>query len=66
MKLLLSLLVVANILLFGWFRGWMAPLGGDGREPQRLERQVAPERLRPVPPGPMQSEPAAPGAPSGA
>jgi sirohydrochlorin ferrochelatase len=48
MKLLLSLLVVANILLFGWFRGWMAPLGGDGREPERMQRQVSPDRLRPV------------------
>ncbi|MFN7645302.1 MAG: hypothetical protein ACK5PW_19835 [Burkholderiales bacterium] len=49
MKLLLSLLVVANVLLFGWFRGWMSPFGGDGRDPGRLERQVEPERLRIVP-----------------
>jgi hypothetical protein len=49
MKLLLSLLVVANVLLFGWFRGWMAPFGGDGRDPGRIERQVEPERLRIVP-----------------
>lgn len=48
MKLLLTLLVVANILLFGWFRGWMAPLGGDGREPERMQRQVSPDRLRVV------------------
>jgi len=60
MKLLLSLLVVANILLFGWFRGWMAPLGGDGREQQRLERQVAPERLRAV--GDDQAAPAGAGS----
>jgi len=57
MKLLLSLLVVANILLFGWFRGWMAPLGGDGREPQRMERQVSPERLRLAPPDPAPTGP---------
>ena len=49
MKLFLSLLVVANVLLFGWFRGWMAPFGGDGREPQRLERQLRPEQLRVLP-----------------
>jgi hypothetical protein len=49
MKLFLSLLVVANVLLFGWFRGWMAPFGGDGRDPGRIERQVEPERLRIVP-----------------
>lgn len=49
MKLLLSLLVVANVLLFGWLRGWMAPFGGDGREPGRVERQVAPDALRVLP-----------------
>lgn len=49
MKLLLSLLVVANVLLFGWFRGWMAPFGSDGRDPGRIERQLEPERLRIVP-----------------
>jgi hypothetical protein len=49
MKLLLSLLVVANVLLFGWLRGWMAPLGGDGREPQRLAAQVEPDQIRVVP-----------------
>ena len=49
MKLLLSLLVVANVLLFGWLRGWMAPFGGDGREPGRLGRQVAPDALRVLP-----------------
>jgi len=46
MKLFLSLLVVANVLLFGWFRGWMAPFGGDGREPGRVDRQVEPQQLR--------------------
>jgi hypothetical protein len=49
MKLALTLLVVANLLLFGWFRGWMAPFGGDGREPGRLERQVQPQQLRILP-----------------
>ena len=49
MKLVLSLLVVANVLLFGWLRGWMAPFGGDGREPGRMERQVSPDALRIVP-----------------
>ena len=46
MKLLISALVVANLLLLGWLRGWMAPFGGDGREPARVERQVEPQRLR--------------------
>ena len=52
MKLALTLLVVANLLLFGWFRGWMAPFGGDGREPGRLDRQVQPQQLRILPPAP--------------
>jgi hypothetical protein len=66
MKLFLSLLVVANVLLFGWFRGWMAPFGGDGRDPGRIERQVDPERLRIVP-GPRTGPGAAGGdAPAGA
>jgi len=46
MKPLLVFLVVANVLLFGWFRGWMAPLGGDGRDPQRIQREVQPNELR--------------------
>lgn len=40
-------LIVANVLLFGWFRGWMLPLGGgDGREPQRFGRQHDEQRVR--------------------
>ena len=46
MKALLALLVIANLLLYGWFHGWLSPYGGDGREPQRMARQVMPERLR--------------------
>lgn len=69
MKLFLTALVVANLLVFGWFRGWMAPFGGDGREPQRIERQVEPQRLRVVPAtraatGAAPASPAA-GAPAG-
>lgn len=49
MKALLALLVIGNLLLYAWFQGWMAPYGGDGREPQRMTRQVMPERVRIVP-----------------
>jgi hypothetical protein len=63
MKLVLTLLVVANVLLFGWFRGWMAPLGGDGREPGRMDRQVGEERVRVVPPERL-SAPGAGGRPN--
>ncbi|MEI7446046.1 MAG: hypothetical protein WCK28_14245, partial [Burkholderiales bacterium] len=67
MKGFLSLLVVANLLLFAWFRGWMAPFGGDGRDPQRIERQVAPERLRVVSgPKPASGGAATPAAGGGA
>jgi len=67
MKLLLTLLVVANVLLFGWFRGWMAPLGGDGRDPARLSRQVGEDRVRVLPGATPADGPSAPGAaaPSG-
>jgi hypothetical protein len=64
MKLLLSLLVVANVLLFGWFRGWMAPLGGDGRDPGRIARQVQPEQIRVLPTAPPPGTGTAPGGPS--
>lgn len=46
MKVLLALLVIANLLLYGWFHGWLSPYGGEGRDPQRMARQVMPERLR--------------------
>jgi hypothetical protein len=63
MKLLLSLLVVANVLLFGWLRGWMAPLGGDGREPQRMASQIEPQQIRVLPAArPTGAEPATRGA----
>lgn len=42
-------LLLANLVLFAWFRGWMAPYGGDGRDPARLERQTSADRIRVVP-----------------
>jgi hypothetical protein len=62
MRLLIVLLVAANVLLYGWFQGWMRPYGGDGREPARMDRQQDAERLRIVPTAP----PAAQGAATGA
>ena len=50
MRLLVLALVVLNLLLFAWSRGWLpAPGAGDAasvREPQRLERQVRPQAVR--------------------
>jgi len=56
MKYLIGALVVANLLCFAWFNGWMAPLGGDGREPDRITRQIEPQRLRIVPSSRLQSD----------
>jgi hypothetical protein len=50
MKYLIGALVVANLLALAWFNGWMAPLGGDPREPDRIASQIDPQRLRIVPP----------------
>jgi hypothetical protein len=62
MRLLIVLLVAANVLLYGWFQGWMRPYGGDGREPARMDRQKDAERLRIVPTPPPVAQGAATGA----
>jgi cell division protein FtsN len=45
-----ALLLLANGLYFAWMQGLLAAFGwpppADPREPQRLERQIAPERVR--------------------
>lgn len=46
MKLLLLLLVAANLALFAWQQGAFGGLPASGREPERLARQIAPERLQ--------------------
>ncbi|MCU0813094.1 MAG: hypothetical protein MUC32_01780 [Burkholderiaceae bacterium] len=50
MRLLVLALVVLNLLLFAWSRGWLPAPGAGGaasaREPQRLERQVRPDAVR--------------------
>ena len=48
------LLLLANLLFFGWARGWLAPgwpppRHGE-REPERLAAQVRPERVAVLPP----------------
>lgn len=46
----IALLLLANGLYFAWMQGLLAVIGwpppADPREPQRLERQIAPERVR--------------------
>jgi hypothetical protein len=49
LRVLLALLVLANVLFFFWARGWLGaawpPPGQSQREPERLAAQVRPERL---------------------
>ena len=49
LRALLAVLLLANLVFFGWARGWFAPAwpaprAGE-REPARLAAQVAPERV---------------------
>lgn len=73
MRGLLALLIVANLLAFAVFQGWLSPWFHAEREPQRLVEQRSPERLRVVPlqrlrpaPGssPAPSAPSAPASPA--
>jgi hypothetical protein len=43
--LLLSLLAI-NLALFAWLHGWFGAVPVSGREPSRLDQQVAAERIR--------------------
>ena len=49
MKTLAALLVVANLVAFAWWQGLLDRWVPGSREPQRLEAQIAPERLKLVP-----------------
>jgi hypothetical protein len=46
MKLAFLLLVLANLLLFAWQQGAFGRLAEAGREPERVSRQIEPERFR--------------------
>jgi hypothetical protein len=50
LRLLVLVLVLANAGFYAWTQGWLAPLlpaqGQGEREPDRLARQVHPERVR--------------------
>ena len=46
MKLALLLLVLVNLLLFAWQQGAFGRFGEAGREPERVARQIEPERFR--------------------
>jgi cell division protein FtsN len=46
MKLAFLLLALANIVFFAWKQGLFGGLPDTGREPERVNRQVEPERVR--------------------
>ncbi|MFX7853817.1 hypothetical protein ABTK08_19905, partial [Acinetobacter baumannii] len=52
MRVVVVLLLAANLLLFTWSRGWLYAVTGlpaeAGREPQRLAAQQHPERIQPL------------------
>jgi hypothetical protein len=55
LRAIVLLLVAANLLFFSWTQGWLDSLTGlrphPEREPERLSRQVHPERITLLPPG---------------
>jgi hypothetical protein len=46
MRKLFLVLLALNLALFGWLRGLLGTPVGEGREPARLEQQIAAERIR--------------------
>jgi hypothetical protein len=51
MRYVVLLLIVANVLLFAWNRGWIgggATVSDSAREPERLARQIAADRVQVV------------------
>ncbi len=45
LRLILLLLILANLLFFVWAQGWLGTRD-EGREPQRLNQQIEPEKLQ--------------------
>lgn len=60
MRAFFLFLLAACLLVFAWSRGLLGELPAPGREPERLARQVAPERIRVLqaPPAPDAALPA--------
>lgn len=50
MRRVLLLLVLANLVAFLWWRGYLDDLITNAREPERIRQQVEPDRLRVAPP----------------
>ncbi len=45
-KLIVAALLLINLALFAWYRGYLEPVWPSGHEPQRLQQQIAPEKIR--------------------
>jgi hypothetical protein len=60
MRALFLFLLAACLLVLAWNRGLLGELPTPGREPERLARQVAPERIQllQAPPAPVAAAPA--------
>lgn len=67
LRRLVFLLLLANLLFFAWSQGWLTGLTGlrphPEREPERLARQVRPETIVVLPPGPSPASAARPSGP---
>ncbi|MBN9463004.1 MAG: SPOR domain-containing protein [Burkholderiales bacterium] len=61
---LLVVLVLANVGMWAWTHGWLAPWLQADREPRRLERQIDADRLRVVPPASPEAAPSAAATPA--
>ncbi|HEY8607047.1 MAG TPA: SPOR domain-containing protein [Noviherbaspirillum sp.] len=60
LKILFSVLLLANAGLFAWQRGYLESLVPSGREPARMDNQINPDKLRLLPPpAPAEAAPAA-------
>ncbi|WP_341890151.1 hypothetical protein [Variovorax sp. YR752] len=74
LRVLVLLLIAANLLFYAWTNGWLDSATGlrphPEREPERLSRQVHPERITVLPPGAASAaalvQPAASTAPASA
>jgi hypothetical protein len=54
MKLAFLILVLVNLLLYAWQQGVFGRYGEGGREPERVARQIEPERIRVLTEGEVQ------------
>ncbi len=53
MKFAFLVLLLANLALFAWQRGLFGAVAEAGREPERIARQIAPEKIRVLTPDQM-------------